>query len=167
MNLWGCFLESEHAPSSLSIQMKPKITTSWKIFVITIVLVFYLLLFCLFVFVWGRWSIHLEFNTVCYYSNFIALLAWTKGLHLVHFMLLCQPTPSQCFILSVFKGICGSHSCWSFVTESSLHCVKCWVLRGLPCWWHYWISKQKLTTFKCWAHIHIFLYTIYFSRNTM
>lgn len=68
-------------------------------------------------------SIHLEFNTVCYYSNFIACLAVTKGLHLVHFTLLCRPTASQCFIISVFKGICGSHSCRAFVTESSFHCV--------------------------------------------
>lgn len=88
-------------------------------------------------------SILEEFNTACYYSNFIVCLAVTKGLHLVHFMLLCRPIPALCFILSVFKGICGSHSCWSFITESSLHCVKCWVLRGLPCWWHYWISKQR------------------------
>lgn len=72
-------------------------------------------------------SIHLEFNTVCYYSNCIACLAVTKGLHLVHFMLLCRPTPSQCFIISVFKGICGSHSCCAFVTESCFHCVKCWL----------------------------------------
>lgn len=101
-------------------------------------------------------SIHLEFNTVCYYSNFIACLAVTKGLHLVHFMLLCRPTPSQCFIISVFKGICGSHSCCAFVTESSFHCVKCWALRGLTGWWHYWISKQRQTTLNCLKLIFMF-----------
>lgn len=74
----------------------------------------------------------------------------TKGLHLVHFMLLlCRPTPSQCFILSVFKGICGSPSCCAFVAGSCSHCVKRSAPRGLAGWWRYWISKQRQTTLNC------------------
>lgn len=74
-------------------------------------------------------------------------------------MLLCRPTPSQCFIISVFKSICRSHSCCAFVAESSFHCVKYSALKGLTGWWHYWISKQRQTTLNCLKLIFMFCCT--------